>query len=209
MNLALNDAVKNEVSGTYKMYLKENGRRVMIKTPPSHVEEQLKMIPNTTRTAVLVPLDPVTVAKLQQIETFVQSNVVSEKYKPLWLNNAMYVNLSQWCCYTLIKRDGTRASMPPGTFLGRGMYAFDIQVSHVYIGPHKGGETFSLSLHVMEVIYEPEQTLSEILDDIVNTPPPSAPPATPLPPAKTSKPKRGRRRGGFDEIDAPKSLFSV
>ena len=60
---------------------------------------------------------------------------------------------------------------------GPGFYSVTIDVSHVYIGPHKNGEHFSLNLRVSQITY---QSI------------PSAPPALPF-----KKPDgRGRRRGG-------------
>ena len=55
MNLALNDAVKSEVSNnSYKQYLKEDGRRVLLQVPNFYRENHLKILINNNVTAVLV-----------------------------------------------------------------------------------------------------------------------------------------------------------
>ena len=177
---------------------------MLIITPRFHREDGLKFLVNASVTSVLVPLDSVTKSVLQNIETFVVDNVDSHKYKPLWLHDAMYVNLSKWCAYELVNMDGSRQALPEGMVMAKGTYSFEIHVSHVYIGPHKGGETFSLSLHVTRVTYEPEHDFYNLLcDDTSKTPP--APPAPPMAPVKP-KLKRGRRRNGLDEIDGPRTV---
>lgn len=208
MNLSLSDAVKHEVSNTYRQYLKDSGRPVIIQTSTFQADH-LKMIVNKNVTSALIPLDSTTISKLQEIETFVKENVVSEKYKPLWLNKAMYINLSKWCKYELINFDGSRQPIPVDTFLGKGMYTLEIQVSHVYLGPHKSGETFSLSLHIMGLAYQPDSNLMDLIDELDHTmdAPPSPSPPTVCPAAPT-KPKRKRatKRSGRDEIDGPKNV---
>ena len=200
LNLALNDAVKNEVSNTYKQYIKSNGRRLLLQVPEFYSDSGLKVIVNPNITAVLVPIDANTIATLQEIEAFVRDNVDSPVYKPLRLDDSFYVNLSKWCRYVLLKSDGTQIPLPEGTVLGKGLYKLELQISHVYIGPHRGGETFSLSLHITRVVYEPEENIFDFVELV--TPPPTAPPAV-LPVSKP-KPKRNRRRVGLDEVDAPK-----
>lgn len=211
MNLSLSDQVKEEVSNTRKQYLKEDGSRVIVKTPNFYREDHLKLLVHADRTSVLVPLDPATKAKFQEIETFVKANVVSEKYKPLWLYDAMYVTLSKWCHYELIKSDGSRQPLPSDTFLGKGTYRLEIHVSHVYIGPHKGGETFSLSLHVVGLAYEPEYNSIDEIDEIVQSmrPPSPSPPKPVLTPVTGHKTKGPRKQVGRNEINGPKQLSYV
>ena len=213
MNLALNDPVKHEVSNTYKQYLKENGKRVVIKVPDFYCDHHLKVLINNNITSVSVPLDPVTRATLQAIETFVQTNVESEKYKPLWLGESMLVNISKWCKLELINPDGSRQPLPGDKYLGKGTYSLVIQVSHVYIGPHKGGETYSLSLHVVELAYQPDADFDDVFDDIIRSmqTPPNPPPPTPVtaPEVKTKKQRRPRRRAGLDEVDAPQKCANM
>ena len=156
MNLSLDDPVKSEVGNTFKRHIKQDGKRISISTPILCCENGLKFSVNKTITAVLVPLDSLTVAELQRIENFVKSKLGScERYKSLHLNKSMYVNVSKWCEYELHNRDGSTKPLPPNVFLGAGYYKLELIVSHIYYGPHRGGETASLSLHVCKLTYEP------------------------------------------------------
>ena len=175
---------------------------------------------NNKVTSVLIPLDDLTRSTLSEIETFVKSNVDSPRYKPLWLKDAMYVNVSRWCLYEQINSDGSRALLPPGSFLGKGTYSLTLHVSHVYVGPHKKDETFSLSLHVSRIAYKAEQdTLIELIESIDRMTPPashamvakqttakplketSVTQLTPVKPTKQKlKIKRGRPKKGLSEM---------
>lgn len=161
--------VKNETNNTYKSHLKLNGRRVIIATPLLHQKKGLKFLVKNNMTAVLVPLDPDTISVLKEIENFTKENIDSERYKPLWLKNAMFVNVSKWCEYELIASDGSPQPFPENQILDTGLYRLEIHVSHVYIGPHKGGETFSLSLHVTKISYEPQEDIEELMNDFVKS----------------------------------------
>ena len=39
---------------------------------------------------------------------------------------------------------------------GPGKYTVTVELPHIYIGPHRGGETFSLSTRVAQILYDPE-----------------------------------------------------
>ena len=143
-------------------------------------------------------------SQLSDIEAFVRSNISHKNYKPLWLHEGMCVNISKWCRYELVKPDGAHEPLPNDTILGKGHYNLDIYVSHVYTGPHKGGQSCSLSMFITSVVFEPEQNLFDLINDIVKTPP-CTPTHTSVPPAPVkAKPKRTRRRLAFDEIDGAK-----
>ena len=89
-----------------------------------------------------------------------------EKLKPLWLRKAMIVNVSNWCSYELVKEDGTTVPLPQDTILGVGLYTIEILVSHLYCGPHKNGDTCSLSLFISRIAYEPLSNLLDIFNDV-------------------------------------------
>lgn len=158
--------------------------------------------------AVRIPLDEVTRATLNGIESFVKANVASPKYKPLRLNDFMYVNVSKWCRYEQINFDGSCTPMAPNSLLGRGMYSITILADHVYVGPHRGGETFSLSLFVHQIAYKSEdRDMMEFIDSLNGQSPPPQAIITPQVPHKPKlKTKRGRPKKGLDEIDGPKDI---
>ena len=219
VGLTISNPVKSEVSNTYKQYLKLNGKRVTITIPEFFRESGLKFNRNGNMTSVLIPLDDGTRNSLSSIESFVTANVGSEKYKPLWLKEAMLVNVSHWCNYVQINSDGSQSMIQPGTLLGRGFYSMVIHASHVYNGPHKGGETHSLSLHVLEISYKPGEEIVELIDcqkqNFDGAPeagPSQSPPpclfqfAEPTPKKKTKKASRARKNKSDDQINWGKTV---
>ena len=56
---------------------------------------------------------------------------------------------------------------PQGPF-GNGTYQMMVEVSHIYIGTHKEGQLFSLSLHVVQVVYQPEIATADV-DSLFST----------------------------------------
>ena len=179
MKLELTEAVKNEVSNTYKQFIKSEGKTLVLSTVPFRRENGLRFNTNNAVTSVLVPLDKDLIDSLTHVENFIKSLVPLEKYKPLWLKNSMFVNVSKWCKYELVKPDGTTQSLPEDMSFGAGIYKIDITVSHLYIGPHRGGEHYSLSLHATKIAYEPAQSFVDIFADVTNDQePPHAAPKT-------------------------------
>ena len=174
---------------------------MIIKVPNFYSPEPLKVIKTGAMSAAQIPLDPMTRQTLTMIDNFVEANVDSPEYKPLWKGDFMYVNFSRWCQYELMLPDGTCKPMEKERVLGKGMYSVKLQASHVYIGPHRGGKTYSVSLHIVELVYEPEQNLFDIFEDILQTSPTSTPPPASTPPPTTlneklkapRKPKRKMR----------------
>ena len=168
MNLSLGEAVKSEVSDTYKIKLKSNGQRVIIKIPNFYTDNPMKILSTGNLTAALIPLDVVTRTKLSEIDRFVQENVVSTLYKPIWKGESICINFSRRCKYEKLLNNGSRQEMLNET-LGCGRYSIAIQASHVYIGPHKGGQTYSVALHIVELLYEPEESLMDFINSVAET----------------------------------------
>lgn len=166
MNLELNDAVQSEVSDMRKSFIKRDGKQVIISLPMFHLKEGLKFRDTGKLKSVLVPLDTNTIATLTDIENFVKARMPEEKYKPLWLNRSMFVSVSNWCKFEMVNVDGTTRVVceDEESPFGAGLYNLDIHVSHVYQGPHKNGETCSLSLFVTKISYEPASNLAECLN---------------------------------------------
>ena len=110
------------------------------------------------------------------------------------------MNMSKWCKHVLRHPDGSRQPLPHDVFFEKGMYTAELYVSHVYIGPHRNGETFSLSIHVTELVYQPEQNLLDVVDELMQTmqPPPSTPPVTSV---GKGKAKKSRRRMALSETE--------
>ena len=199
------------MSKTSKQYLKLHGKRALVVVPEFYRDTGLNFKLNGNITSVLIPLDDSTRKSLTTVETFVKNNVKSEKYKPLWLNEVMYVNVSQWCNYQQINDDGTHSTIQAGTILGKGFYSMHIHASHVYIGPHKNGETYSLSLHVVQITYKPKDDFMDLIEslsgDFDGAPSASSSSQLAKPdPVKRKKKKTTRAKKGLDEIDGHKTI---
>ena len=109
--------------------------------------------------AVFIPIHDELRQNLNAIEQFVEDNVVIPKdleeftsneniYKPLYQGPEMYIPLSKFCKFY---RSGRKVSFEDKQSLpdfGEGIYEFQIEVAHVYIGPHQNDKLVSLSLYV-------------------------------------------------------------
>ena len=164
MNLTLNDDVKNEVRDTTKRILKQDGKRLIINLPIFRRQHGLGFFLNGNMNSVIVPLNADTIATLTEVENFIKASMPQEKYKPLCLGETMFVNVSKWCKFELVNADATRQPLPDNLNFGEGLYKLDILISHLYVGPHKNGETCSLSLFVTKIAYEPQSNLFELVD---------------------------------------------
>ena len=165
MNLTLNDDAKNEVGDKTKRYLRQNGKRLIITLTINCREHGLVFYRNGNMKSITVPLNPAIIATLTEVEHFIKASVPDEKYKPLCLSETMFVNVSKWCKYELVNADVTRQPLPENVIFGEGLYTLDLHVSHLYVGPHRNGETSSLSLFVSKIAYEPQSNLYEIMSD--------------------------------------------
>jgi hypothetical protein len=78
-------------------------------------------------------------------------------FKPFLDSDTMLVTMSQWCKF--YKYDEVKAAYVEVSGyvpFEKGEFNVGIDVSHVYIGPHRGGHQFSLSLRVYQIIYKEE-----------------------------------------------------
>ena len=80
-----------------------------------------------------------------------------------------------------MRPDGTTQHGPKCDLFGTGIYQLDIAVSHLYVGPHRNGEHYSLSLNVVKIKYEPQQNLEDLVGDLMNDVPPSTTVYAPIP----------------------------
>ena len=44
-----------------------------------------------------------------------------------------------------------------------------MNASHVYVGPRKAGDTCSISVHVVQINYRPDEDLMQFMDSIVES----------------------------------------
>ena len=114
--------------------------------------------------SVLIPVNEWLRKQLNTLEQYIQQHVAvkdisSSKellYRPLWGGENMYLRVAKWC--NVLRQNtatGSYDSIPINTPLGPGSYNVTIEVPYVYIGPHKNGEDFSLSISVVQIVYKP------------------------------------------------------
>lgn len=175
---------------------------------PNFISNALQMRNDEKRdtVSISVPISPWLRSQLDRVERFVQDNVnipskcVPESgslmYRALWPHESMFISVSRWC--NIFVRDaqtGTfkNVNINNGNF-GHGTYSVTIEIPYVYIGAHKHGEVYSLTLRAVQIVYEPltkESNLASPLDTTNALP-------TILP--KTVE-KKGRKRKKKDDDD--------
>ncbi len=128
----------------------------------------VKQSDNELDHSILIPVVPWLRQQLNAIETFAQANADVSKlnlpagkkatYKPLWKGDMMYIRVSRWC--QIFKQNletGEFDSVDISTRFGQGTYSVMIEVPYIYLGPHRKGENFSLTIRVEQVVYMPDK----------------------------------------------------
>ena len=181
--LTLTDPTPEKVPASYKQLLRANGEKVILQTANHHTDSGLFFYckqPNMK--ALSVPLDDWLRTQLSTIEKAVMMKVNipldvpkskegAYVYRPLLLKDSLLVTVSKWCKYFKFdKSRGAYELVEKFVPFVKGQYSVNIEVSHVYIGPHKGGQNFSLSLRVSQIMYkEDEQESNFQLDEEIFT----------------------------------------
>ena len=114
--------------------------------------------------SILIPIEPWLRQQLNTAETFVQQHLKNQPtgpienliYKPLWAGDMMYVRMANWCQIFKQNRETGQYSSTDLHSLGRGNYNITIELPYIYIGPHKNGETVSLTTRIVQITFEPE-----------------------------------------------------
>ena len=60
--------------------------------------------------------------------------------------------------------DGSIQLLDRNAVMGSGDYVITLHVAHCYIGPHKGGETFSVSIQVVGILHRPRVEEDDDID---------------------------------------------
>ena len=176
-----------------------NNQKLIIQTP-SFQQNGLIFRATKGRRAIITPIDVWLRSQFNELENFVKANVKvpddvvkvvgDSKYKPLWDRERMCISVSQWCSYYReTGSDGGFEQIPADSHFGDGTYNISIEVPYVYIGPHKDGFSFSLTLRIVQVVFKPNLRLltpstSQIVCDSAAGPPTQA----------AKKTKRSRKR---------------
>ena len=161
--------VPDKVPGSYKQSLRVNDQKVVIQTTNYHTETGIYMYShNAEQMSICVPLDDWLRSQLSVLQDFVISRTTfpadvpqtkegNYLFKPLLARNPLMISVSKWC--RIFKFDQSRGAyvrVDKFSQFGKGNFSANIEVSHVYIGPHKDGHNFSLSMRVRQIIYNEE-----------------------------------------------------
>ena len=164
LNLPKLQKVSDNGSPNYRANLRHFGRKVFIKTPEVELTG-LHLRKTANSCSILTPIDGWTREQLNKLETFVQGNVIIPEdvkapegqprdYRSVWPYAVAFITCSPWCKYFWGSRDNFGFSVKPEQLTLPGLYSFTIEAPYVYIGPHKGGERYSLVLRIVEVNYK-------------------------------------------------------
>lgn len=166
--LGTTTASKYEVANCiphYRQYITYEGGRAQLLTPNFRSFGLMKKH-NGANVSILLPVEPWLRDQLNMFETFAQQNINSPDhilssdelvYKPLWKGERMYIRVAKWC--NILQQNmqtGSYESVNISTPLGPGTYNVTIEVPYIYIGPHKNGENYSLTLRIVQIVYHPE-----------------------------------------------------
>ena len=196
--VTLTNPTPEKVPSSYKQLIRVNGEKVILQTANYQTKSGLLFYCNRNEMkALAVPVDDWLREQLTNIEKAVMTKVTippdvpkskegAYVYRPLILRDTLFLSVSKWCRY--FKFDSSKGGytvLENFVPFEKGQYNVNIEVSHVYIGPHKGGQNFSLSLRITQIMYKEEEKSSEFhLDDEIlarvldSTPTDTAPPPT-------------------------------
>ena len=169
-NLTLTAPTPDKVPGSYKQALRLNGHKTVIESSNYHTESGIYMYcHNVDQTSMSVPLDDWLRSQLSIVQDYVVSHasipadVPQTKegaylFKPLLTRDTLMISLSKWCrIFKFDKSRGAYVRIDKFSQFRKGNFSVQIEASHVYIGPHKGGHSFSLSLRVKQIVYNEEE----------------------------------------------------
>lgn len=168
--LSLSPPTADKVPASYKQNLRVNGQKVIIQSSNYYTDSGIFMYRHDAgHTAMIVPLDNWLSDQLSVLQKFVVENVRipadvpqtkegNYVFKPLFNRESIMVALSKWCkIYKFDEGVGAYERVENFTQFGKGNFSVQIEASHIYIGPHKGGHNFSLSLRIRQIVYSEEK----------------------------------------------------
>jgi len=180
--LTITEPIKYEVPNNpcFRQYIRHKGGKLLLHTAKFHMQD-IVIRDHGTFVSTLVPVEGWLRAQLNVIEQFACQNVTipvtvtnnkqtGRLYKPLFRNGNMYITISHWCSVLKLNREtGTYDSVSLTEMTGKGVYYMTIEVPYIYIGNHKTGESFSVTLRVVEMYFEPEAVASPLIQ-LTSTP---------------------------------------
>ena len=174
--LSISSPVKHEVDNNpphYRQYIsyQDSKLQLLICDVPS---EQVSRKDFAKTFSFCLPIQPWLRKQFNIIEGFVQQSVdlsslpsSSQKdfvYKPLWKGDWMYITVFPMCTFLRCNsKTGEMETVNRSSVIGNGKYSITVQVSYIFIGPHKKGEDYSLSLDIVQVVFKPDATQDKLL----------------------------------------------
>lgn len=168
--LSLAMPIPDKVPASYRQNIHINGHKVLIQTSTYHTNSGISMFHfKVDQPCMLVPVDDWLRSQLSVIQNFVVSHVSipadvpqtkegTYSFKSLVEQTSLLISLSKWCrIFKFDASKGTYERVENFTQFGKGTFSATLEISHVYIGPHKNGNNFSLSLRVKELVYNEEK----------------------------------------------------
>ena len=205
--VTLTNPTPEKVPSSYKQLVKMNGEKVILQTANYQTKSGLLFYCNQKEMkALAVPVDDWLRTQLTILEKAVMTKVTippdvpkskegAYVYRPLLLRDTLFLSVSKWCRY--LKFDDSKGGytlLEKFVPFEKGQYNVNIEVSHVYIGPHKGGQNFSLSLRITQIMYKEEEKCSEFhLDDEILARVLDSTPNDAAPPTKRKAEKRNKK----------------
>ena len=176
-DLTISEPVKYEVAADYppyfRQYIRHKGGKLLLHTTKFHAQD-IVVRENGRSFSVLVPVQAWMRKQLHLIEQFSCQNVsipmsvtnankqTGRLYRPLYQQGNMFVTISHWCnILRLNPETGSYDSVTLADVKGKGVYSMVIEVPYIYIGKHKMGESYSVTLRVVELWFEPDMTASQ------------------------------------------------
>ena len=193
--LTLTEPTPEKVPGSYKQLIRVNGEKMILQTANHHTNSGLFFYskPNNMK-ALSVPVDDWLRTQLSTVEKAVMAKVNipldipkstagTYAFRPLLLKDTLLVTVSKWCKYFKFdKSKGAYELLEEFIPFKKGQFSVNIEVSHVYIGPHKGGQNFSLSVRITQIMYNEDdkengfQLDEEILTRVLSSASPQSTP---------------------------------
>ena len=166
----------SKVKGSYKQFIRANDHKLIFQTSNYDTRNGIRVFNKTgANKFVSIPVDDWLASNLTFIERFVMTNVTipddapkakegSQGFKSLLAQKeAINITISKWCKYFKFDDDkGIYVPVEDLSAFEKGFYNVNIEASHVYIGPHKDGQNYSLSLFVTQILYKEVATEVEM-----------------------------------------------
>ena len=221
--VTLTEPTPDKVPASYKQLVKFKGGKLILQTANYYTSSGLLFYCNHGEMkALAVPVDEWLRTELTTIEKAVLAKVTippdvpkskegAYVYKPLQMRDNLFLTVSKFCKYLkYVKSKGAYILLDNFEAFERGQYNVDIEVAHVYIGPHKGGQNFSLSLRITQIMYREDDTADFHLDEEILNRVLSSPPLEETVPEKKKKAvKRGTKKAKCETpLKAPKNVVT-